>query len=553
VFNPHMAASGGIRRRLALAIVLTALIPVLVAVLLAQSMVRQTSARFFVPEVGARLDQALGVYQQLARAVKAAMRQQATAIARHEPLRRAVAAGDAAAARGELQALFAEHSNLVSLTVVGEQGNVLARVDRGRPLDPTRENDLEVVRALEAPAGPARTPPADAVQDPEGSRLIAVFAAAKEPFEQRDEMSRFLDTYKRIERRRQLDEASYVYAFAALLGLTILAAIGVGVLLAHRVSSRIAALAEATKRVGAGDLTIRVPERGGDEISDLARAFNRTLSEIEASRARIEYLQRMGAWQEMARRLAHEIKNPLTPIQLAVQEIHRRYTGSDEHYRRLVDSTLEVVEDEVGTLRRLVSEFSGFSRLPRARLEEADLAEFLTEQRERLAMLEEDYVEADEPTGDRPSRVDVEFDLPAERAPVYIDRQLLRRALINLVRNAAQATRDAGRTPARVRLRLRRDGDFWVVDIDDDGPGIPEALRSSIFDPYVTTKTEGTGLGLAIAKKIVIEHAGSIVALTSPLGGARIRVRLPGAGTAVGRAALESSHWESSPSSRGGG
>jgi two-component system nitrogen regulation sensor histidine kinase NtrY len=545
-----MTVSGRIRRRLALAIVLTALIPVLVAVLLAGSMVRQTSARFFVPEVGARLDQALGVYQELARAVKTAMRQQASAIARHEPLRRVAAAGDRAATQAQLKRLFAQHSNLVSLTVLDGAGNPLARVDRGYPLDETKENDLEVIRSLSGVVEPDQETAEQEAEQPEGPQLVAVFAADRAQFDQRDEMSRFLDTYERIERRRQLDEASYVYAFAALLGLTILAAVGVGVLLARSVSSRIAALAEATKRVGAGDLSIRVPERGGDEISDLARAFNRMLGEIEASRARIEYLQRMGAWQEMARRLAHEIKNPLTPIQLAVQEIHRRYTGADEHYRKLVDSTLEIVQDEVGTLRRLVSEFTDFSRVPRAQLEEADLAEFLREQRDRLAMQDEQPAEQDELEEDRPSRVDVELDTPDGPVRVYLDRQLMRRALINLVRNAAQATRDAGKTATRVQLRLHRDGDFWLIDIDDAGPGIPEQLRQSIFDPYVTTKTEGTGLGLAIAKKIVVEHAGTITALASPLGGARIRLRLPAAGTAVGRAALESSHWESSPSSR---
>ena len=137
-------------------------------------------------------------------------------------------------------------------------------------------------------------------------------------------MSQFVDTYKQVERRRESDEQSYVYAFAALLGITIVAAVGVGTLLARGVSSRLGELADATKRVGAGDLSIRVPEDGAAEIADLAGAFNRMLGEVEASRARIEYLQRIGAWQEMARRLAHEIKNPLTPIQLAVQEVHRR-------------------------------------------------------------------------------------------------------------------------------------------------------------------------------------------------------------------------------------
>src|SRR5690606_38022946 len=185
------------------------------------------------------------------------------------------------------------------------------------------------------------------------------------------------------------------YAFAALLGITIVAAVGVGALLARGISSRLGQLASATGRVGAGDLNVRVPERGSDEIADFSRAFNRMVAEIETSRARIEYLQRIGAWQEMARRLAHEIKNPLTPIQLAVQEIHRRYSaGKSADYERLLDTTLEIVEDEVGTLRRLVSEFSDFARLPQAALETADLAQLLRELGQQVNLTEDAAEEA---------------------------------------------------------------------------------------------------------------------------------------------------------------
>jgi nitrogen fixation/metabolism regulation signal transduction histidine kinase len=248
------------------------------------------------------------------------------------------------------------------------------------------------------------------------------------------------------------------------------------------------------------------------------------LTEVETSRARIEYLQRISAWQEMARRLAHEIKNPLTPIQLAVQDIHRRYDGDNREYRALLDTALEVVEDEVGTLRRLVSEFSDFARLPQADLEPADLSEFLRELSDRPLLADEERLSDVGPPTEEAVRVD--FELPTEPAPARIDRQMLRRVLINLVRNAAQAITEAKR-PGRVLVRLTRDRDSWNLDVEDDGPGIAPELRSAIFDPYVTTKTDGTGLGLAIVKKIVIEHRGTISATESALGGARLRVRLP--------------------------
>ncbi len=539
-----MVAPGRIQRRLALAIVLTALIPVLVAILVADSMVRRSSERFFKPEVFSRLNQSLDLYKDLAHAVKSSMRHEATAIAAQGSLRTAVESGKHPDIDRELAKQVKLYPNIVSLSVEDATGKRLGYADRGRPLDRKKENALEVSRPLSGATG-------DEAED-DVPQLVAVFAANRARFDERDDMSQFVDTYKQIDERRQAVEQSYMYAFAALLGITIIMAIGVGVLLARGVSSRIAQLAAATKAVGAGDLSIRVPEHGKDEISDLARAFNRMLGEVEASRARIEYLQRIGAWQEMARRLAHEIKNPLTPIQLAVQEIHRRYGGERPEYQKLLDTTLEIVEDEVGTLRRLVSEFSSFARMPQAALEKHDLVEFLEEQKTRLSLLEDEIGEGEVARESAPVLglgAQVEFELPVGPAPVYMDRQMLRRALINLVRNAAQAVAGAGVEDGRVRVRLEPEGDYWVLDIDDNGPGIPEEMRRTIFDPYVTTKTDGTGLGLAIVKKVVVEHGGSITVDASPMGGARFRIRLPAAGTPAGEFALEARDWQGPPSS----
>lgn len=528
-----MASSGRIRRRLALAIVLTALIPLLAAVWLAESTVHTTSVKFFIPDVGAHLDKSLGLYQELARNMKALMRQEAAEIALRSGLRRAAAANDRNALQVELKRAFAEHPSLVSLSVKDPDGKLLAEVKRERPLDPTHENQLEVGRGLSDP------PDAD-----DAAQLLAVFAADKSHFDELSEMSQFVDTYKQVEKRREADERSYLLSFTALLGITILAAIAVGTLLARGVSRRIAELAQATRLVGEGDLSIRVPEGGGDEIADLAGAFNRMLGEVESSRARIEYLQRISAWQEMARRLAHEIKNPLTPISLAVQEIHRRYTGSDPEYQRLVDTTLEVVEDEVGTLRRLVGEFSDFARLPQASLFRADLAELLREQAGRFGVGSADRDSGekmlDEFLSLKPGgNLRVEFDLPDARCEALIDAQMLRRVLFNLIRNAAQALLAQANRDGRVRVRLSQDGEFWNLDVEDNGPGIPAELRETVFDPYVTTKDDGTGLGLSIVKKIVIEHGGTIRAEKSELGGARLRVRLPILGTRAAERAIE--------------
>jgi nitrogen fixation/metabolism regulation signal transduction histidine kinase len=369
--------------------------------------------------------------------------------------------------------------------------------------------------------------------------LLAVFATDRTRFDQLREVSNFVEAYTQIEGRRDLDERTYVYAFAALLGITIVAAVGVGSLLAQSVSTRLGRLAVAIERVGAGDLSLRVADRGNDEIAELAGAFNTMLREIEASRGRIEYLSRIAAWQGMAQRLAHEIKNPLTPIQLAVQEIHQRYRGDDEGYRQIVNTTLEVVEAEVGTLRRLVTEFSDFARLPTAKLQDDDLLEFL-ETQQSLGLFD--------PGSDGPSPITLDFALPAgETAPVRMDRQMMRRVLINLVRNAAQAV-GSERKDGQIRISAGRSGSRQLfIAVDDNGPGVPDSIKDQIFDPYVTHKPGGTGLGLAIVKKVVVEHDGTIEVSAGPLGGARMCITLPLRPVADGYAAVGP---ESSPRSR---
>ncbi|HEX3597140.1 MAG TPA: ATP-binding protein [Polyangiaceae bacterium] len=519
-------ATGRIARRLGAAIALAALVQGLFAAYFTEKLLYKDD--YVRDEIGKRLDESLGLYQELARAEKSAMRSEAAAIAGRRDLLGASTGRDPAALQRVLADILPKYADLVSLSVVRGDKRV-GSADRGRPVDEEKENSLEVRRPLGRDA--------EDDTDDDAPALIAVFAADKAHIDGLERMSKFVDLYDQVAARRKSDLETYSQVFTVSLLVAILASIGVGVLLARSVTGRIARLADATRRVGAGDLTTRVAESSDDEVGDLARAFNRMLAEIETTRARIEYLQRIGAWQEMARRLAHEIKNPLTPIQLAVEEIHERYAGEDKSYRRLLDATLEVVEAEVGTLRRLVGEFSDFARLPQAILAPGDLASFLREQASQTLLAEEP---SEGREGAPSPRITIAFDIPDKPASVNLDKQMLRRALINLIRNSAQAIRDQSRSEGKVRVSLHRSGDFWAIDVDDDGPGIPAESRERIFDPYVTTKHDGTGLGLAIVKKVVVEHGGIITALESPMGGARVRVTIPAGGSTPSVAVLAS-------------
>jgi len=300
--------------------------------------------------------------------------------------------------------------------------------------------------------------------------------------------------------------------------IVVVVAVAVGIVLSRRVTRRVALLAEATARVGGGDLSVRVPSSVDDEIGDLTNAFNAMVTDMRESRGRIEYLQRISAWQEFARRLAHEIKNPLTPIQLAVQEIHESYRGPDATFQKRLDETLAIVQEEVATLRRLVGEFSSFAKLPEATLEDADLRDAARDMERALVSLPEELGASD--------RVSVALRIASTPLPVRIDAMMLRRALDNLVRNAVQAI--SARVPDGViEVRVHREGQNAVIEVADNGPGIPPDQLARVFDPYFTTKSEGTGLGLAIVKKVVLEHGGAVNASSSDLGGAAFVVRIP--------------------------
>jgi two-component system nitrogen regulation sensor histidine kinase NtrY len=316
----------------------------------------------------------------------------------------------------------------------------------------------------------------------------------------------------------------------------------VGLYFARRATRRVARLSEAARQVGEGDLSVRIAPTGRDELDQLARAFDGMVEELSDARSRLEYLQKVSAWQEVARRLAHEIKNPLTPIQLSIQELVSKYRGDDPSYRRLLDTAAEISREEITALRRLVDDFSAFAKLPKVETAPLDLGGYLQDFARRHPEWQ--------------PFVDVE----APPAPVtaHLDRILFGRVLANLVENAVQAAEGVGAKP-QVRLsiapagratgtstvagtisflRLSRDSGAaeprpgrrrTAILVDDNGPGVAPEERTRIFDPYVTSKPQGTGLGLAIVRKILLDHGGDVtVAPTpSPLGGARFVVELP--------------------------
>lgn len=507
-------AKMGFQTRVVAALVVTALLPLVTAIALANTVIQRASSTAFQDEFGEHLERSLGVYADLVEAMKTSMQHEGAAIAASPTLREAVSvaesSGDASPVNQELARVLAAHPTLSSAALHRGEA-VVASQRRAQPLDE------RVARAF-------------TVKVPMGaSSLDLVFAADRRRIDEMEGAERFASAWRGFaaEYGGELTSRGYLATFAVLFAITLVLAVIVGILVVRPVIQRIHQLAEATRPVADGDLSVRVHDDGEDEIAYLGYAFNRMLEQLGRSRARIDFLKRMGEWQQMARRLAHEIKNPLTPIQLAVEECHRRYTGDDPAYRRMLDTTREIVIEEVESLRRLVSEFAELARLPRAALGEGDLGAFLREQQPRLLR---EAIAADE-------AVELTIEIEEGELPVALDRTMLYRVLENLVANAIQAAK-ADHDSARVRVRALSEEGGYVLEVEDDGPGIPPKLGASVFDPYVTTKQDGSGLGLTIVKKIVIDHGGQIEVDESPLGGARFRVTLPALGSEASFAAL---------------
>ena len=225
----------------------------------------------------------------------------------------------------------------------------------------------------------------------------------------------------------------------------------------------------------------------------------------------LEKAQRLAAWQEVARRIAHEIKNPLTPIQLSAQRLRKRYLDSIGDNRDIFDQCTATIVNQVDEIKKLVSEFSDFARMPKLRKERKDLGQLI----QGVAVL---YQEAH-----RHLTIDCRID-PATPAFLF-DGVQIKRVLINLLDNAVSVLGDGGAIV--ITLEYNRSAGRVRMLVADDGPGIPDEVKARLFEPYFSTRKSGTGLGLAIAHTIVSEHGGTIRAADNSPAGAVFAVELP--------------------------
>ncbi len=269
-----------------------------------------------------------------------------------------------------------------------------------------------------------------------------------------------------------------------------------GFMVAEELIKPIVSLEEATRRVAEGDFSFRVLARRDDELYMLAESFNKMIGELENSREKLLHAEKIAAWQEIAQRLAHEIRNPLTPIKLSAQRILRKYETDPKGLVKILPSAVNAIISEVDNLDMLLKEFREFARLPNPVPQKIDLREIV-----------EDVVGIFVGIGDS---IDIDISGVKRGSMIIADPGQMKQVFNNLIKNAVDAVRDGGTIEIRADIIKKGGKDFWRIRIRDNGIGIDESLRDKIFDPYFTTKEMGTGLGLSIVERIVFDHNGSI-------------------------------------------
>ena len=297
----------------------------------------------------------------------------------------------------------------------------------------------------------------------------------------------------------------YQGIFMFLSAVLLFVAIIIAFVIALPVSRRVSMLTSSVKRVAEGDLHAKVDVTGHDQISFLMHQFNLMVDDVRTAQESKAYIERMQAWREVARRLAHEIKNPLTPIVLAIQQLDKKfddYTERPQKYRQLLTDVVEIVNEETETLRKLVKNFTEFARMPIPEMKESCFYDFVVQTIQQNPQFAESCkrIEVHRPDDETAAQI------------LSFDPELIRRVIINIVRNGIEAAQNAHIEPEiDLSFKILNDAKKQLcLSIVDNGPGLTDEQKASLFMPYFTTKSDGTGLGLSIVRKIVEDHNGTI-------------------------------------------
>jgi signal transduction histidine kinase len=395
--------------------------------------------------------------------------------------------------------------------VVGQDVNIFL----GARLQATSERDLFASGLL-----PARTPAEiyraivfdrmpTKITEEQAAGFRYMVAAAPVRAAGRDAILTIPLTLRQQEIEREIDDLNRRIVLAAMLFILVGAAIGYT--MAERIADPVNRLTRATRRIAKGNFDARILAASSDELGRLMEAFNLMLAQLQQQRSELERTHRLEAWAEMARQVAHEIKNPLTPIQLSAEHLLHVHADRGKPLGPILDGCVDSILSQVRLLRQIASEFSSFASSPTPRLGPASLADLVDE-------VVRPY------TPGASARVQFRVDVPGSLPPVMVDRMLIGRALTNVIDNALHAMPGGGTLSiaAQVTPAARVE-----MSVTDTGVGMDEEALRRLFEPYFSTKAVGTGLGLSIARRNVELNHGTIAVHSRRGQGTRVTLTLP--------------------------
>ncbi len=283
---------------------------------------------------------------------------------------------------------------------------------------------------------------------------------------------------------------------------------------ASRVTRPVEQLAGAAREVAAGNWNTRVPVNSADELGALAESFNRMTQELLQQREQLVQSERVAAWRELARRLAHELKNPLFPLQLTVENLVRAREQSAEQFDEVFRESSSTLLAEIANLKAIISRFSEFSRMPQPQFQRVQLNEIV----QNVARLLQAQLRSQ-----KSAIIECRLELAGALEPLAADADLLHRAFSNLALNAMDAMPQGG----TLTLRTRQNRDRITIEIADTGAGLTAEECERLFTPYYTSKPHGTGLGLAIVQSVISDHGGRISVRSEPGHGTTFMIELP--------------------------
>jgi len=323
--------------------------------------------------------------------------------------------------------------------------------------------------------------------------------------------------YYSVQDRKTGIKITFAIIYVLIVSLFLFLSVNIAINFSSRLTKPIVNLIDASEKISSGDLSAKVPKIQTDkEFEKLNENFNSMIEKLKKQQDKLLLSERHSAWENVARKLAHEIKNPLTPIQLSIDRLREKYLNEIKNDKKNFSNYLQTITKQIKDIEALVTEFSDFARMPKPFLKQIDLAEIIR----RSINLHE------------LSEPDIDFLISKEKFKIHIqgDEEQLNRVFINLVKNSIESIYEKKRKnvdfKGKIQVDIKVDSDYIYVTIVDNGIGFEHVDKRKMLTPYYTTKKKGSGLGLAIVTKIISDH-NSLILFNSIKNGAKVEITIP--------------------------